>query len=582
MPCETIRASVLGGGKVEVISQKFVNLAHATGLALCLGAIVGAPSAAAAPPQITVSPEPPTGWLSDGEYPMTATVVSDRDLVSFAWGFGTASDMPAWAPCARPGCVILNPLSYVLRPAALPDGVRQLSVAATYWSEPGDQARRLETASRTFEIRIDRSAPAAPTDVELVGGAGWRAQNQFSVRWTPTHDAGTPFVAAHYRVCPADNAVGDNSGCVTGERRGSELSSLSGVSVPGSGVWRVQLAIEDAMGHVDLGAGAIIDDLRLDTDAPQLAFLPSDLGDPARVQLSVSDHHSGVASVAIEARRKGEASWRTLAVSAREGRLTALLDDDNFPAGAYEVRGHAVDAVGNERTLGLRDDELIQLPVRQGTKLSAGASKRTGRKGRSVLDPRPSVRYGARVPIHGRVTDAFGEGRANVSVEVSERLALPGVAWRRLQTLVTDENGAFTYSAPKGVARTLRFEYAGTPTTRAAASEVALQVRAASTLRPSRRNLRNGDTVVLRGRLLGRPRPSTGKIVTVQAWTSRGWLTFGNARARAKDGKWSYRYTFTGTTRTSRYRFRAVIPREETYPYATGTSRVIAVVVRAP
>ena len=72
---------------------------------------------------------------------------------------------------------------------------------------------------------------------------------------------------------------------------------------------------------------------------------------------------------------------------------------------------------------------------------------------------------------------------------------------------------------------------------------------------------------MLRGRLLGRPLPPSGKLVTVQAWTSRGWLTFGNARARSKDGKWSYRYTFTGTTTTSRYRFRAVVPQEESYPY---------------
>ena len=72
----------------------------------------------------------------------------------------------------------------------------------------------------------------------------------------------------------------------------------------------------------------------------------------------------------------------------------------------------------------------------------------------------------------------------------------------------------------------------------------------------------------------------SGKLVTVQAWTSRGWLTFGNARARSKDGKWSYRYTFTGTTTTSRYRFRALVPQEESYPYVTGTSPVRAVVVR--
>ena len=83
------------------------------------------------------------------------------------------------------------------------------------------------------------------------------------------------------------------------------------------------------------------------------------------------------------------------------------------------------------------------------------------------------------------------------------------------------------------MARTIRFQYAGTPTTRPAASEVALRVKAATTLAPSRRSLRNLDTVVLRGRLLGGPVPAAGKVVTVQARTRRGWLTFGTARARA-------------------------------------------------
>ena len=87
-------------------------------------------------------------------------------------------------------------------------------------------------------------------------------------------------------------------------------------------------------------------------------------------------------------------------------------------------------------------------------------------------------------------------------------------------------------------------------------------------------------TVVLRGRLLGRPVPAAGKVVTVQAWTTRGWRTFGTARARARDGRWAYRYTFTGTATTSRYRFRAIVPLEESYPYVTGSSPVAAVIVR--
>ena len=42
----------------------------------------------------------------------------------------------------------------------------------------------------------------------------------------------------------------------------------------------------------------------------------------------------------------------------------------------------------------------------------------------------------------------------------------------------------------------------------------------------------------------------------------------------------AYRYTFNGTTTTSRYRFRAVVPLEESYPYVTGSSPVVAVIVR--
>jgi hypothetical protein len=256
-----------------------------------------------------------------------------------------------------------------------------------------------------------------------------------------------------------------------------------------------------------------------------------------------------------------------------------LLDDDSLPAGTYEVRGHAIDAVGNERTLSRDGSQMIQLPVRQASRILAGKPMRSQKRG-TQLDADPRTAFGARVPIRGRVSNAFGDGRANVTVDVSERAALPGAAWRPITSVMTDENGNFAYTAGKGMARTVRFQFAGTPTMRPAGSEVTLRVRAASTLKPSRRVLRNGESVVLRGRLRGRPVPSAGKLVTVQAWTSRGWLTFGNARARAKDGKWSYRYTFTGTTTTSRYRFRAVIPREESYPFMTGTSSVAAVVVR--
>ena len=173
----------------------------------------------------------------------------------------------------------------------------------------------------------------------------------------------------------------------------------------------------------------------------------------------------------------------------------------------------------------------VELPVRRGTTLTAGMRQTTACPNDSRCSA-PRSASAVRPLSQDALPMRRRRPRAGVLVEVSERVTLPGASWRSLQTLRTDEDGAFRYSAPRGQARTLRFQYAGTPTDRPAASEEALRVRAASTLQPSRRKLRNGETVVLRGRLLGRPVPAAGKVVTLQAWTSRGWWTFGTARAR--------------------------------------------------
>ena len=59
--------------------------------------------------------------------------------------------------------------------------------------------------------------------------------------------------------------------------------------------------------------------------------------------------------------------------------VSALLDDDKLPAGTYHLRAHAVDAVGNERTISSLPDGRtaeVQLPVRAGTTLTAGVAAR--------------------------------------------------------------------------------------------------------------------------------------------------------------------------------------------------------------
>ena len=246
------------------------------------------------------------------------------------------------------------------------------------------------------------------------------------------------------------------------------------------------------------------------------------------------------------------------------------------------------DHAENERTIVQAPDGTVlrvALPVRVETRITAGRSKRvrTNKSGRSkykhVLDVRPVVAYGGTATITGKLVDPGGNPRAQVAVDVFERVDAPARPWRLIGSAQTTAKGTFTFRVPAGSSRTLRFSYGGSPTTQPSAKEVELRVRASATIQPDRRVLRNGDEVVFRGRVRSGPIPETGKLVTLQARTRRGWTTFGNARARASDGRWTYRYRFTGTTVRSRYTFRVVVPAESGYPYAHGASKRTRVLV---
>jgi hypothetical protein len=80
------------------------------------------------------------------------------------------------------------------------------------------------------------------------------------------------------------------------------------------------------------------------------------------------------------------------------------------------------------------------------------------------------------------------------------------------------------------------------------------------------------------GRLLARP-AAAGKLVTLQAFYRRAWRTFAVARADAR-GRFRQAYRFQATVGRIAYRFRARIEREASYPYETGVTPVVTVVVR--
>jgi hypothetical protein len=186
--------------------------------------------------------------------------------------------------------------------------------------------------------------------------------------------------------------------------------------------------------------------------------------------------------------------------------------------------------------------------------------------------------YGKRAPSSGRLVTAQGAPIANAPIVVDGQTRSGG-AFVKLGIARTDARGSFRFKVPAGPSRTVRYRYEGTNTVQPAAAQLTTKVNAAARLKVDRRRLRNGQSVRFTGRLLGKPVPKAGKLVALQAKVGRGWRTFATPRANRK-GVFKHRYRFTATTGMRRYEFRAVVAREDAYPYEAGVTRTVKVIVR--
>lgn len=485
-------------------------------------------------------------------------------------------DVTRTAPCPNGGATLdINTASFA-------DGRHSLTAQAIDAGDnPGSDVR---------EVLIDNTAPGQPETLAIDGGDGWRATNKFRVTWKNPVEEHAPIAAAEYELCPAQAPAGDTRACERGERSADGIEAIDDLKIPGAGAWTLRLWLRDAAGNADAARAGQPVTLRLDQEAPELFFQEQDPADPARLRVTATDPTSGVARGEIELRKRGDQAWQPLATEVTPQGLTAVMDDERLPDATYELRARAVDAAGNERSndrRGSGQPAEVTLPVRIKTRLAVGKPKRIRARGakrgkkrfRRVLVVRPQARFGRTVRLSGRLTTPGANPLTAVPVEVFERIEVPGAEFRLIGTVTTSRTGRFAYKALRGPSRTLRFRYPGTPTIRARSTEVDLRVRAATTFRPSKRRVVNGEYVTFRGRLLGGPLPPAGKIVELQVYARGRWRTFATTRAQAADGRWSYQYRFDATRGRVRYRFRARIRREAAYPYHAGLSRRVSVTV---
>jgi hypothetical protein len=459
------------------------------------------------------------------------------------------------------------------------DGVHDLTLEAR------DRGDNVAQASR--KVRIDNTAPAAPLDVSVTGGEGWRRTNGFEVAWTsPAQDA-APIAGLEYRLCPAG---GDEAKCVSGSRAGTDIRSLDKLEVPAPGDWTLTLWLRDAAGNARAETAAPGVHLRLDPDPPAVVIRAMNPDDPARVTVNASDALGGVTRGEIEVRRLGTDAWRAMPTEMAADGFSAMIDDERLQDGLYELRARAVDAAGNERSTDRResgDPARVTLPVRVKTRMQVGKTKRVSARGarrkrtmRTIYVRRPLLSQGRRVRLRGRLTAPGGNALQGVEVEVVARLAVDGAAFQPVATLKTTKSGRFTYLLPAGASRIVQFRYPGTAKIRAQTQEVRVRVRASSTIRVDRKRLVNGEPATFSGRLRGGFLPGGGKLVELQYFDRGKWRTFRTLTAAASDGRWSYSYRFDGTRGTRRYRFRLRVPRENGYPFSAGVSRPIGVTVR--
>jgi hypothetical protein len=256
------------------------------------------------------------------------------------------------------------------------------------------------------------------------------------------------------------------------------------------------------------------------------------------------------------------------------------VDTGSLPLGAHAVSLVLEDAAGNRATIyGPVAKTILAPPTDRGAANGTPASdaaRFTGRRHRTVTT---SFRH-RRVRVRGHLVGPDGTPIAGAAIEVLAQLHRAGSQFHDIATVHTSRKGGFSFKAPPGASRTLRFGYRSHVNDAAftATLDVLQRVRASATLRASRRVVADGGAVTFRGRLRGGYVPRRGKLVELQASDNGRWRTFALVRSDRR-GNFHLRYRFTRTAGVHRYGFRARVRFERAYPYVLGYSPRTAVTV---
>lgn len=212
----------------------------------------------------------------------------------------------------------------------------------------------------------------------------------------------------------------------------------------------------------------------------------------------------------------------------------------------------------------------------------ASSTVRLGVRWEGTSSTLRKVRYGQRPVLRGQLTTSDGRPVRDAAIRVGVVQEHRSAQRVEHEGLRTDAAGGFRWRMPKGVGSrriTLAYYEHVAGTVPAASVTMRLQVAAAVRMTLDRRTARQGQTVRLRGSLVGRPLPKVGSVVELQARNpGRKWITFRTVRAnRAGRFAAGYRFRMPGP---AVFEMRARVRKSGDYPYTTGVSPHRRIVVR--
>jgi hypothetical protein len=262
----------------------------------------------------------------------------------------------------------------------------------------------------------------------------------------------------------------------------------------------------------------------------------------------------------------------------------AALPSANLSVGRHTVEARAYDGAGQQATATAAVEVLdSSAGVANGnpTARSARILGGFGKKARA----RRTVAYGKAAHLTGRLVTPEGRPIGGATLRVASRILAGNRGFREIAgaRVITGADGGFFYRVPPGASRQVRIAYRAysRDTTFAAQRLFRLSTRAGVRLSVKPTHARNGGRVTFRGHLRGGPKPRAGVLVVLQAREPGGrFRTFQTLRTKRKGGRFSARYRFTRTTRTTRFRFRALVRKQIGYAYSTGASPTRRVLVR--